>query len=470
MKHRILAALVSAALCISLAGCAAALDIPQPTLEELLDEVNAEHQSIQRDELDPTPYLRTSLSLEDQSKAREYMTETFSDYDPDLKLNHSQAVEDVNYLFEACYYAYGLYDYFGGHPAFDAAQEAILQDLEDQDTVTCQQLEQIIASHLGFIKDGHFSINQNHPAPFQIPFFFRQTAFLKTENGYQTVDGKTVESVENHADLDELFKRSISKQGQIVYYPVLLKEAMFDGQSEFEKHTCDEELTVHYTDGTTETLTAEPWKQYFEHLSKNKNTELRQTKGIPVFQFNNFNTEYRDEILDGAEQLKDAPVSMLDLRSNTGGNSTIGDQWLRAYGNTERSFPSNNESFSTLNGKCTGLSLPDKWIPHDNLLILLSGKASASSAEDLIENACNLENVLIVGENTLGCMLANAGYIELPNSKCGVTMSASSVFLRPDSEPSAEFRGFEPDFWVPADEAEELAAKLIQRLSKSENE
>lgn len=465
MIHRFYSAMIVLVLCLSLIGCARVPNIPQPTLEELLDEVNAEHQSIQREELDPTPYLRTSLSLEDQSKAREYMTETFSDYDPDLKLNHSQAVEDVNYLFEACYYAYGLYDYFGGHPAFDTAQEAILQDLEDQDTVTCQQLEQIIASHLGFIKDGHFSINQNHPAPFQIPFFFRQTAFLKTENGHQTVDGKTVESVENHADLDDLFKRSISKQGQIVYYPVLLKEAMFDGQSEFEKHTCDEELTVHYTDGTTETLTAEPWKQYFEHLSKNKNTELRQTKGIPVFQFNNFNTEYRDEILDGAEQLKDAPVSMLDLRSNTGGNSTIGDQWLRAYGNTERSFPSNNESFSTLNGKCTGLSLPDKWIPHDNLLILLSGKASASSAEDLIEDACNLENVLIVGENTLGCMLANAGYIELPNSKCGVTMSASSVFLHPNNEPSEEFQGFEPDLWVPADEAEELAAKLIDNIS-----
>ena len=454
----------SLALCLCLAGCTAAPDIPQPTLDELLAEVNAEHQSIQRGELDPTPYLRTSLSQEDWSKAAEYTTETYSDYDPDKSLTHDEAVEDVNYLFVACYYAYGLYDYFGGHPAFDAAQEAILQVLEDQDTVTCQQLEQIIASHLGFIKDGHFSINQNHPAPFQIPFFFRQTAFLKTEDGYQTVNGKVVESVENHEDLDELFKRSISKQGQLVYYPVLLKEALFDGQSEFEKHICDEKLVVHYTDGTTETLTAEPWKQYFEHLPKNKNTELRQTKGIPVFQFNNFNTEYRDEILDGAEQLKDAPVSILDLRSNTGGNSTIGNQWLRAYGNTERSFPSNNESFSTLNGKCTGLSLPDKWIPHDNLLILLSGKASASSAEDLIENACNLENVLIVGENTLGCMLANAGYIELPNSKCGVTMSASSVFLRPNSEPFEEFQGFEPDIWVPAGVAEELAAKLIERL------
>ena len=112
MKHRILAALVSAALCISLAGCADALDIPQPTLEELLDEVNAEHQSIQRDELDPTPYLRTSLSQEDWSKAAEYTTETYSDYDPNKSLTHDEAVEDVSYLFDACYYAYGLYDYF----------------------------------------------------------------------------------------------------------------------------------------------------------------------------------------------------------------------------------------------------------------------------------------------------------------------------------------------------------------------
>lgn len=173
---------------------------PQPTLDELLAEVNAEHQSIQRGELDPTPYLRTSLSKEDWPKAAEYAAATYSDYDPDKLLTHDEAVEDVNYLFDACYYAYGLYDYFGGHETFDAARQAMLQDLEGKGTVTCQELEELMVSHLGFIKDGHFSINQNHPAPFQIPFFFRQTAFLKTGDGYQTVNGKVVESVENHED------------------------------------------------------------------------------------------------------------------------------------------------------------------------------------------------------------------------------------------------------------------------------
>lgn len=464
MKHRILAALLSAALFLSLAGCAAAPDLPQPTLEELLDEVNTEHQSIQREELDPTPYLRTSLSDEGWMKTSAYIANTRSDYDPDLELTHSQAVEDVNYLFDAFYYTYGFYDYFGGHAVFDAAQEAILQDLEGQDTITCQQLEQILVSHLGFIKDGHFRINETSPAPTQIPFFFRQTAFLKTENGYQTVRGKTVESVENHADLDELFKRSISKEGQIVYYPVLLKEAVFDGQSEFEKHICDEKLTVHYTDGSTETLTAEPWKLYYENLPEGQNTDLRETDGIPVFQFNNFEKDYQRATINGAQELKTAPVSMLDLRSNTGGAESVLHSWINhyAYG---QDVPGNGLRFSNYDGTSENV-LEDGWIDHDNLLILLTGKITASSGEIILDTACNLENSLIIGENTYGAMLGNSGHAVLPNSKTTIQMSMYNFYLTPEGyDYFEELRGFEPDLWVPAGEAEELAAKLIHRLS-----
>lgn len=447
----------SLALCLCLAGCSTAPDIPQPTLDELLAEVNAEHQKIETPHIDRASYLRDAP---DEATVEKYHLEEVQDCDLNAEITAARAAEDVEYLFGAFQALYGPYTYLGGDEVFNAHKADILARCTEQDSWTVQDFRDMMAEGLAFLPDAHFNLHNRRTQPSQVPFFFRQTAFYKTGTGYQTAAGQTVQSVDGYPELDKLMKRSISPEGELVYYPVLLQPR----ELSTEEQICDETLTVRYTNGTTETLTAEPWKQYFEHLPKNKNTELRQTKGIPVFQFNNFNTEYRDEILDGAEQLKDAPVSILDLRSNTGGNSTIGNQWLRAYGNTERSFPSNNESFSTLNGKCTGLSLPDKWIPHDNLLILLSGKASASSAEDLIENACNLENVLIVGENTLGCMLANAGYIELPNSKCGVTMSASSVFLRPNSEPFEEFQGFEPDIWVPAGEAEELAAKLIERL------
>lgn len=45
------------ALCLALTACAPALP-PQPTLEELLAEVNAAHQAVQRPEVDAEQYLR----------------------------------------------------------------------------------------------------------------------------------------------------------------------------------------------------------------------------------------------------------------------------------------------------------------------------------------------------------------------------------------------------------------------------
>lgn len=119
------------------------------------------------------------------------------------------------------------------------------------------------------------------------PLLFRQVMFVKTDSGYQDSKGKTVVSVDGYPDLDALFKRSISKEGYLVYYPVLLKEAKFDG-TEWDKHVCDEQLTVHYADGSTDVLTADTWSQYYKDLPKGQNTDLRQTDGIPVFQFNHF--------------------------------------------------------------------------------------------------------------------------------------------------------------------------------------
>ena len=58
----------------------------------------------------------------------------------------------------------------------------------------------------------------------QDSIFFREVAFVKTEEGYQVIDGRKVESVEGYDNLDELMKRSISPEGKLVYYPVLLKD------------------------------------------------------------------------------------------------------------------------------------------------------------------------------------------------------------------------------------------------------
>ena len=252
--------------------------------------------------------------------------------------------------------------------------------------------------------------------------------FVKTDSGYQNANGKVVASVDDHPDLDELFKRSISEQGYLVYYPVLLKPATFDG-TEWEKHTCDETLTVHYTDGSTDTLTADAWSQYYKELPKDQNTDLRQTDGIPVFQFNSFEVSFLQEVNAAAAQMSDAAISMLDLRSNVGGYEEVAHQWITRY--SRQRVQGNGVRYDVVNPVSVAIQA-HRWQTHDNILILLSGKCSASSAEITMDLAYNLENSLIIGENTNGCMIGNGGHVELPNSKCSVIMTSVCVYLLPE--------------------------------------
>jgi hypothetical protein len=184
---RIAALVCSLCLCFTcLTGCAAAAaTTTQPTLEELMAEVNAAHQSVERGDIDPTPYLRTDISASDlQSYVTTYYGKAesgeYEAYDGTLELTVQQAREDVEYLFETLYHTYVLYDYFGGKEAFDAAETAILQELETKQSLTCDELADIMLPYFEFVKDEHFTINfkwANWCAPRQADNEINQSIF-----------------------------------------------------------------------------------------------------------------------------------------------------------------------------------------------------------------------------------------------------------------------------------------------------
>lgn len=424
MNSKLASLLCCLIMLVSFSGCTKVTQLvkdAQPTKAELLAEINEEHRRYEGGSSDPTPYLRHYDDPADAQKSTDYLTDTYSEYDAAKELNPEEAEEDVNYLFDAFYYDFAFYDYFGGHAVFDQAKADTLQEVQSRDSLTCEDLQKILVSHLTFIKDGH-------------------------------------------PDLDALFKRSISKEGYLVYYPVLLKKAKFDG-AEWDKHVCDEQLTVHYADGSTDVLTADTWSQYYKELPKDQNTDLRQTDGIPVFQFNSFDGSFLQEVNAAAAQMSDAAISMLDLRSNVGGYEEVAHQWFNRYSH-QRVFGT-GVRYSVLPASLVASPSTSKTprASNDNILILLSGKCSASCAEITLDLSYNLDNSLIIGENTNGSMISNSGHIELPNSKCSVDMTFSTVYLTPDgSDYFEELRGFFPDIWVPAKEAETLAAKLMENL------
>ncbi len=459
MLKKIFVCILAAMLALSNVGCTS---VPQPTMEELLAEVNAEHQEVEKGTINASQYVG---DLVDQDlRWSYYPKENTAEYDPEKILTQQQAIEDVTYLFDAFHDCYGPYEYFGGAEVFDAVEETIKEELQTRKTLIAADLEQILLENLTFIKDGHFNINNKSPYMIKIPFFFREVAFVKTEEGYQATDGRKVESVERYDNLDELMKRSISQEGKLVYYPVLLKDNDPSIRLDLPQ-SCKETLIVHYTNKTTQELKAEPFQIYSETFLKTPEeyqvVTSRQNGEIPVFQFNEFDLDYEEEISEGAKVLKEAPIAILDLRSNRGGSALIAEDWISRYANTL--VLTNRKIIDTKTGEFLR-NEEDKWIENPNILIILSGKYSASASEMLIDCAYNLENVLIIGENTMGAVLGGGGNIYLPSSAVKVGVGNGLMSLQTEGDYFEELRGFYPDIWVPAGEAEELAVKLIENL------
>ena len=460
MKGLVRCCALALAACLALAGCAQALP-PQSTLDELLAEVNAAHQAIDNDGLRGRFALRQPVNENGEpintSERYSYYTTDLEPYDPDLVLTQEQMIEDVTYLFDALYTCYGNYDRMGGQAAFDAVEQAILEECAQYSSLRAEEFQKLLVPHFAFVKDAHFQIQNQAPNPLWYPFFFREVAFYEDDGQYITADGKTVASVDGYDDLSQLFKRSISPEGEIVYYPVLLKDST----------TCDETLTIHYTDGNAQTLQCEPYDTAytFQSIDRDAVPELRYDSGIPVLQVNSMrdgsDSNWTEALLGGAETLGNSKISVLDLRFNPGGTYTLLEEWLRIYAKAQ--VPANSVFRDAFTGEQL-FSARDTWVENDNLLVILTSKCSASGSEWLIDAAYNLENVLIVGENTCGALIGSSSGVTLKNSKIVTKIGNLENIVPSANDYFEELRGFYPDLWVPADEAEELAVKLMENL------
>ena len=463
MKGLVRCCALALAACLTLAGCAPALP-PQPTLDELLAEVNAAHQAIDNDGLRGRFALRQPVNENGEpistSERYSYYTTDLEPYDPDLVLTQEQMIEDVTYLFDALYTCYGNYDRMGGQAAFDAAEQAILEECAQYSSLRAEEFQKLLVPHFAFVKDAHFQIQNQSPNSHWYSFFFREVAFYEDDGQYITADRKTVASVDGYADLSQLFKRSISPEGEIVYYPVLLKDST----------TCDETLTVHYTDGSEQTLQCEPYDTAytFQSIDRDAVPEVRYNNDIPVLQVNIVKgdtvegwQEWEEGFREGANVLGSSKVGILDLRFNPGGYGEVAIGWLKDYAGT--AVPSNSIFRLAFTGN-QSTSARDTWVENDNLLVILTSRWTASAAEHLMDAAYNLENVLFIGENTSGALVGSNTNVQLRNSKFVVGIGMGQNFVPSTNDYFEEFRGFYPDLWVPADEAEELAVKLMENL------
>jgi len=314
--------------------------------------------------------------------------------------------------------------------------------------------------HMSFVEDGHFSILGKEMGKYAVPFFFRNVAFQKTDEGYVAEDGRLVASVDGFEDLDELFKLSLTMNGELVYFPILLEYHWLRS----EPVTCSTSvLTVRFTDGTTVGLFAEPYT--LGSYEREYIVDTCVKNGIPVVILNKFERiNGGREFNDTAFRYRDSDILIVDLQTNGGGVSSMAIEWYTDY--------TLQETWGHWLGIYGGtpdpmyekhLSRTDKeFVPSENVLILLTSKLTASCGDAFVDLAHNVENTLIVGENTNGILTSDLGRWTLPNTGLYVTFG-TSLLLHPEGDHFEEFRGYYPDIWVPAAEAEEAVMNFIAK-------
>lgn len=429
------------------------------TIETFIRDTNEKHKEVMQ--VDGNYETYSPNKNDTQFYLSNYTYDPNKQYNADIVLTRTQVLEDIDVLFDAFSTAYSLYDYFGGAEVFDKAKETILQKVSEIDSITCETLEEILFDELSFICDGHFSINKKVYG-IEIPFFFREVEFIKTDKGYLSEDGKLVKTVDGYTQLDELFRPSLSKDGRIVYYPIVLEaRELYDCIT--SEQNCTQQLLIHFSDNSTKVLTAEPYQIFTGQNEENVKFDKRE--GIPVISVNSF--DYKkggNKFLTSAIEVKDEKVTILDFVSNAGGYGEMGYEWLIQYAG--QIIPSNS-FVANQSVKLVIDQIPDAFIPHDKYLIVTTGKYTASAGEGFIDRIYNLENTIIIGENTQGAFIGlNPRRMQLPNSNISIVL-ASSLIITPDNqEYYRERRGFYPDLWVPASEAQDMAVQFANQIKE----
>ena len=343
---------------LSMQGCSKNQKVE--TIETFIRDTNEKHKEVMQ--VDGNYVTDTPNKSDTQFSFSNYTYDPNKQYNADTVLTKTQALEDIEVLFEAFSTAYSLYDHFGGAEIFDKAKETILQKVCEIDSITCETLEEILFDELSFICDGHFSINKKVYG-IEIPFFFREVEFTKTEKGYLSEDGKLVKTVDGYIEFDELFRPSLSKDGRIVYYPIVLEaRELYDCIT--SEQTCTQQLLIHFSDNSTKVLTAEPYQIFTGQNEENVRVDKRE--GVPIISVNSF--DYKrggNKFLTSAIEVKDEKVTILDFVSNAGGYAEMGYEWLIQYAG--QIIPSNS-FVANQSVKLVIDQIPDAFISHDKNL------------------------------------------------------------------------------------------------------
>ncbi|MCL2193653.1 MAG: S41 family peptidase [Treponema sp.] len=413
-----------------------------------------------------------------------------------IYLTHEQAGEEIQFLFDLLRNGYGGYQYFGGDSVFIPIRNALLEQLANMDNplqVSSYINDLILPALQGVIADNHFWIHDvSFGAPAYVPYMSGEFILRKSEGGFVTeIDGvmySVLEVTQNAQSVSGILP-TLSPEGEFAWAFGLV--TMEDQQDDIEISVVFENAATGETHSRMVNLpkiiAAPPRPSYPMVVT-------REMDGITILESRSFNVRSgndRIDFLQSGSALRDRPVLIIDLNGNSGGRATYPYEWIRLYTGHEpavfmlffrpRSQVSvelqdyfipyqvsarfrERRAISTIEEPSCVIGFPMQMatIPNENLVIVLIDNNVASAGELFVGHLRQLDNVLFVGTNTKGALIAgNIGRTSLPHSGLRITFG-TGLSMRLDLS-QFEGVGFMPDLWVPPGESLERVLRFIER-------
>jgi C-terminal processing protease CtpA/Prc len=416
---------------------------------------------------------------------------------PPRRISAQQAAQDVQRLFYLFSHGYAGYGFFNQDREFEQAKTHILEALSAQASWTPQALSGILYEYLSFIVDCHMTIGEYRFAEHRDFWYDTRLELNPGNEGYQFLsNGKryTLLSI-NDADPAAYILPSLNQEGESIYRL---------GQLSTGKPA--PLLLIAANEGQPSQFKIDLRRSNFDYYSEDIFRE-DLIGGIPVVRARSFSDYYSGELSQfvqtGSNQRGEAVV-IVDLRGNGGGNEHWPVTWIRRltgrragavfavselesktsmagranafnywyseqgmeiYRDELEQYASILESFERGDRQpgWTGPVYPGlPLIPNDTTVIVITNGQVASAGEGLVLRISQLENVLVVGENSRGCLtFGNISMHKLPHS--GLTVWLPINFgIFPD-QVFREGAGLTPDLWVPASQAVDFTVAALRR-------
>ena len=387
-------------------------------------------------------------------------------------ISHEQAVEDLSVLHYLMENRYCGWDYYQKHglcwnACFQKIHDFLLKETEIYISDFCRTIHQsfdvgIVDNHLAFCSPltGKLTYGKQFSA------YFADFQVEQTNTGYHVAESTCPGIVTGdciHAP-DQLFP-TLPRNGRKRYLigmrsftPVNEMAVTINGQPRI--------VPLHRCRASTRT---EQHDVCLRHAVRAGVDILRATC-----------CDYVDGLTEETDleslgrQFREKPYLILNYLSNEGGYNRITREFIRGLNGY-----SHCEEYSM---KLTSPVTEEKdcarqWISlseaepydyskaiYDGTLILLVNSDTASSGESAILYARSCKNLLLIGENTMGCnTFGNVASYELPNSRI-VCRIPNVVNLCADPEDCKEGYGFAPDYWVDSEDVEGEVLHWLKRL------